>query len=40
MEVGIGVRIGSVVGGGLGEISEGERCIAGDGFGLCLDGGK
>ena len=36
----LGVRIGSVVGDGLGGIGEGERCIARDGFGLCLDGGN
>ena len=40
MEVELGVRMGSIVGDGLGGIGEGERCIVGDRFGLCLDGGK
>ena len=34
MEVELGVRMGSIVGDGLGGIGEGERCIVGDRFGM------
>ena len=40
MEMELGVRMGSVVGDGVGGIGEGERCIMGGGFGLSLDGGN
>ena len=40
MEVELGVRMDTVVGDSLRGIGKGERCIVGDRFVLCLDGGK